>query len=332
MKTLFAFAALISLLAVPSSSQSFPAAEATKLAHEYLTDIYADQTSALWKNMTAEMQSALKSEVDFANTSRQINAQLGKEISVDTERTMPAPHAQVYTRLARFSAVPIAVVVMFSFDDSGKIAGLYFRPAQNPAESKYLDYKDKTKYFLPLKGTWLVYQGGRSTFDNYHAAFPDERFAYDIVGVQEGRLYSGSGDKVEDYFGFGKPVAAPADGSVVSAVDEYDDNPVLKPSEKNPKQGNNVVIDHGNGEFSMLAHLKRGSVKVKAGDKVKAGQEMALCGNSGNSPFPHVHYHLQTTSEWFHGDGLPLQFHDYTANGKSVNTGEPVQGDVIASK
>jgi len=150
--------------------------------------------------------------------------------------------------------------------------------------------------------------------------------------VKEGRLYSGNADKPEDFFGFGQRVFAPAAGTVAAAVDQYDDNPIMEPSAENPKQGNAVVIDHGNGEFSMLAHLKRGSVKVRAGDKVKAGQEIAQCGNSGNSPLPHLHYHLQTTHDWFKGEGLPVQFHDYVADGKSVEMGEPVRGQVVQTK
>jgi murein DD-endopeptidase MepM/ murein hydrolase activator NlpD len=71
---------------------------------------------------------------------------------------------------------------------------------------------------------------------------------------------------------------------------------------------------------------------VKAGDKVKVGQELAQCGNSGNSPFPHLHYHVQTTSQWFKGEGLPIQFHDYVADGKPVSVGEPVRGQVVQSK
>jgi murein DD-endopeptidase MepM/ murein hydrolase activator NlpD len=68
------------------------------------------------------------------------------------------------------------------------------------------------------------------------------------------------------------------------------------------------VIDDGKGEFCMYAHLKRGSIKVKSGDQVKAGQEIGVVGNSGNSPVPHLHFHMQTTPDWFKGDGLPTPF------------------------
>jgi hypothetical protein len=329
-RTLF----LLGLLIAAGFSQSPSNAETIRLAREYISGIYQGQVSALWRDMTPEMQQAMKSETDLLKLASTLKFQLGDETSMDKDKecVMPAPHAQVYTRLAHFSAVPGAIIVMLSLDEQGKVAGLYFRPQPNPAPSRYLDYKDQAAYFLPFRGQWLIYQGGRSTYDNYHAEAPDERFAYDIVDVEGGKLYSGSGDKLQDYFGFGKPVLAPADGKVVSAVDEYDDNPIMQPSTTSPKQGNSIVIKSANGEFSMLAHLERGSIRVRRGQKVKAGQQVALSGNSGNSPFPHIHYHLQTTGIWLDGEGLPIQFHNVAINGKLVGAAEPVRGDFVEGK
>jgi murein DD-endopeptidase MepM/ murein hydrolase activator NlpD len=72
--------------------------------------------------------------------------------------------------------------------------------------------------------------------------------------------------------------------------------------------GNNVIIDHGNGEFSFCAHMKMGSVQVKTGDSVKAGQVIGLLGNSGNSDAPHLHYQLMAGPTVFKNDGLPSKF------------------------
>jgi murein DD-endopeptidase MepM/ murein hydrolase activator NlpD len=101
---------------------------------------------------------------------------------------------------------------------------------------------------------------------------------------------------------------------------------MMKPGAGNPA-GNHVVLDHGNGEFSLLAHLQKGSLRVKAGDTVKAGQPLGLCGNSGNTSEPHLHIHLQTGPE-FPGatEGLPMAFTDFLADGKPVARGELVKG------
>jgi hypothetical protein len=324
------FTAICTIAAARPQVLSGP--DATALARKYLADFREGRTEELWQKMTPEMQAALKDAAVWKTMPAQLRAQLGEEGKVEDERTVPGIHMQLYTRLSEFSAMPGKFVTTFALTDQGQIAGFSIRPLPNPAETKYLEYKDKGKYTLPFKGPWLIYQGGRSTYENYHAAYLDERFAYDITAVKDGKLYSGNGDKREEFFSFGQAVLAPADGSVVAAVDQYEDNPIMKPSSTGPKEGNNVVIDHGNGEFSMLAHLRRGSVKVKLGDKVKAGQEIGQCGNSGNSPFPHLHWHLQTTSVWFKGEGLPVQVRDYVAGGKPVEIGEPVRGEVVQSK
>ncbi len=109
----------------------------------------------------------------------------------------------------------------------------------------------------------------------------------------------------------------PGEGVVVDAKDGvYDNIPGLRNTRDIP--GNYVIIDHLNGEFSILAHFKNGSVLVKEGDKVGAGDLIGQCGNSGHSNLPHLHYHLQNTSRWLDGEGLPAQFRNYYANGKFV--------------
>lgn len=297
---------------------------------------YGGQTGALWAAMSAKMRSAVKSEDTLKAMSSQITSQFGAESSLLHEDAMPAPGGlMVYTRIVRFAHYPAPMVVLFAFSGGGGktegvIEGFYIKPEPNPAPSSFLDYKDKTPLTFPLEGEWTIYQGGRTVAENYHAATPDERFAYDIVRLKDSRLYATDGKTNADWYGFAQPVMADAAGKVVVAIDQYDDNEPLKPSETIPKFGNSVVIDHGDGEFSMYAHLKRGSVTVKQGETVKAGQGIAQTGNSGNSPFTHLHYHLQTTGEWFNGQGLPVQFGSVAVNGKAVKDAEPVRGDVVS--
>ena len=256
----------------PVLAQSFPAADALRQARATIADIYALKTAALWKNLSPDMQEQMKSETDLEKLDGTLKFQLGEESSIRNERVVPGPHTQIYTRSAIFTGAPLPIIVMVSFNDEGQVAGLYFRPQLEAAQSKHLDYKDLTEFTLPVQGEWLIYQGGRSTYDNYHADYVDQRFAYDFVGIENGKLYSGNGDKPEDYFGFGKPVFAPAAGKVVAVADKYEDNPIQDPSSKNPREGNHIVIEHDKGEFSMLGQLKRGSIQVKVGQKIKAGE------------------------------------------------------------
>jgi murein DD-endopeptidase MepM/ murein hydrolase activator NlpD len=72
--------------------------------------------------------------------------------------------------------------------------------------------------------------------------------------------------------------------------------------------GNCVIIDHGNSEYSVMAHMQQGSVTVKPGERVTAGQVIGRLGNSGDSFGPHLHYQLQSGPQLFHGQSLPFRF------------------------
>jgi murein DD-endopeptidase MepM/ murein hydrolase activator NlpD len=117
---------------------------------------------------------------------------------------------------------------------------------------------------------------------------------------------------------------------VTEVVDTVPDNIPGEMNEDAPA-GNHVVVDHGNGEHSVLAHLRLGSVTVEEGDRVETGQRLGACGNSGRSSEPHLPYHLQTGSVFGEGIGLPAPFDDYVADGEPVERGEPIRDQVIRS-
>jgi murein DD-endopeptidase MepM/ murein hydrolase activator NlpD len=205
---------------------------------------------------------------------------------------------------------------------------------KQPAPTNFLDYETKTALHLPFIGEWYVYWGGRSLAQNKHAVARDQRLAYDFLILARGHAgqsYRGSGESNIDYYCFGQPIYAPADGIVVKTENELPDN---RPGEMNPKAalGNCVILDHGSGEFSFFAHFQQGTVVVRTGDRVRSGQFLAQCGNSGNSSEPHLHYHLQNTSIPFRGDGLPAFFVEYFADGKPVSWGEPVARQTVRSQ
>jgi len=209
-----------------------------------------------------------------------------------------------------------------------RVARLLYSLRRRPAPTKLLDYETRTRLLLPFEGEWYVYWGRRSVSQNHHAIARDQRFGYDFLILRKARSFTGTGDKNDDYYCFGLPVVAPAAGIVVGVAGDLPDN---TPGIMSPQQplGNHVILDHGNGEFSFLAHLKQGSVRVSLGERVDRGTLLGACGNSGNSSEPHLHLHLQTSAILFRGEGLPAFFCDYSVGAKHVARGEPIAGQTI---
>lgn len=158
---------------------------------------------------------------------------------------------------------------------------------------------------LPFNGRWFVMQGGDTPNVNQHMTVGAQAYGVDFAkvgGPSQRQLALGTPTKVEDFFSWGEPVLAPADGAVVSVVNDLPDNPLGTKDTEHPA-GNYLVIRIAEGRFVYLAHMQRGSVLVKARDEVKRGQRVGLCGNSGNSDFPHVHLHIQDTPDLNIGRG-----------------------------
>lgn len=178
-----------------------------------------------------------------------------------------------------------------------------------------MDYKTKTHLILPFNDTWIVGNGGRDPKKNNHLN-PDgtgpksQMFAYDFV-----KDHKGDGKNLADYAAFGLEVIAPADGVVYQVVSGNIDVPIGE-SDWVVICGNMVVIDHENGGWSVLAHLKYNSIKVSIGDRIKQGDLLALCGNSGNTSEPHIHYHLQDNPNMYKASGLPVQFRKVMVDGE----------------
>ncbi|MFI9052627.1 M23 family metallopeptidase [Streptomyces sp. NPDC053427] len=74
--------------------------------------------------------------------------------------------------------------------------------------------------------------------------------------------------------------------------------------------GNHVILDLGDGTYALYAHVRRGSLTVRPGDRVRAGAPLGRCGNSGNSTEPHVHFQLMDAADPDTADGVPFTWHD----------------------
>jgi hypothetical protein len=143
------------------------------------------------------------------------------------------------------------------------------------------------------------------------------RYAHDFcITDAAGRLYRTDGATPEDWYGFGTPILATGDGVVAELHDGMADNRKGAPPPfdqaaimKNLKLflGNYVLLAYGNGEYSLFAHMKQGSIRVKAGQRVARGATIGAMGMSGDAFLVHLHYQLQS-GEGFDKEGLPAVF------------------------
>lgn len=212
-------------------------------------------------------------------------------------------------------------------------------------------YAGKTALLLPLRGRIYVFDG--HDFYSHHRrqdVFRSGRFqpnsvryAYDLMAMDEnGNLYRGDRFKKENWLSYGAPIYAPAAGTVIDAANDvpensYEEGRVIEPSIPDGVDpiglGNHVTIDHGDGEFSILLHMKPGSVTVKKGDRVSQGERIGSIGFSGDTFLPHLHYMVMDGADERTSRGLPSYFSGFKrllgTKFESVRQGQVDSGDIL---
>lgn len=181
----------------------------------------------------------------------------------------------------------------------------------------------------PVRGRWMAVNSPASRVPSHGLHAFGQTYAVDLVHEPVNGSRPDFGwwpvfRPAADFPGFGEVLHAPADGVVVGVHGRERDHwsrnswPALVYLfvEAAVREllgsarilGNHVVIDHGDGAYSALAHLRRGSIRVHEGQRVAAGEPVAECGNSGNTTEPHVHFQLMDHPRAEFAAGLPFEF------------------------
>lgn len=194
----------------------------------------------------------------------------------------------------------------------------------------------EVRYSLPFEGEWLVYNGGNTPKTSHSWEVLGQRFALDFVIADDAlRRHTGRGTRAEDYFCYDRPILAAADGEVVAVEDRVGQAPFLGwgvcDFTARNFIGNHAFIRHGPREFALYAHLVRGSVQVRPGDKVVRGQVIGRCGHTGHSSEPHLHFHVQDSDELFEGMGRPIRFASLSIDGRPAGDAVLVAGNRVRS-
>ncbi|MBA2290854.1 MAG: M23 family metallopeptidase [Gemmatimonadales bacterium] len=177
-------------------------------------------------------------------------------------------------------------------------------------------------------GPWVAVRGPSATSGhrlslvtlNGVARVP-QRFAVDWAQLgDDGRLFHGDSTEVESWYSYGEGVYAVAGARVALVRDAMPDNPpfAAPPAEIDATvaTGNIVVLELPDGRFASYAHLKPGSIRVKVGETVRAGQLMARIGNSGNTHAPHLHFQVGDGAELLASEGLPYTIRQFELIGR----------------
>jgi urea transporter len=161
------------------------------------------------------------------------------------------------------------------------------------------------RFHLPFRGRWTCTQDVDGEYT--HQGPWRHAFDFQVVG-DDAKLFAGDPSELTHYHCYRLPVLATAPGVVVRVENDIPDNPVAG-MDLVHNWGNFVMLEHAPGLFSLVAHLSQRSVKVREGQRVNQGDVVGLCGNSGRSPTPHIHFHLQK-APFLGAETVPMSFGD----------------------
>lgn len=269
-------------------------------------------------------------------------------IATVPNRTLPA-HGRlvVFNPFWRFASdVALGRMRYEATFSSGKVETTEFTP--KPYEGKPLTF--------PLRGEVFVHDGhdlyghhrrlditgGMTTHLGITGNFM--RYAHDfVITDRTGKMFRTDGASLQDWYGFGAPVLAPGAGTVRALRKDMKDNERGGPPPFTEEQiladltmflGNYVLLAHDDGTYSVLAHMKQGSVRVREGQRVKAGDPVGEMGMSGDAFLVHLHYQHQSGPGF--EEGLPAYFERVrvrTGNGWTKPFDGPLDsGDVVEAR
>ncbi|HEY2292615.1 MAG TPA: M23 family metallopeptidase [Thermoanaerobaculia bacterium] len=280
----------------------------------------ADLEKSAQRLSAMEAQGLLKLYDFHFQTSRYLNG-----LKIAANRTLsPGSALVVFGKPLLLSGLPSdgLAILAHGKDADGK-------PAEARTTLRVENHKSPNEYLFPLAGTWYV--GAGPNLESPHRWAANEEFAFDLAALGgDGLTHKGDGSHLTDYYAYGRDVLAVADGEVVEVVsDALEANDRLKQPGESEEDfekrtyleqakllaqsykaplGNYVILRHAGGEFSHYAHLKQGSVRVKAGDTVKRGQPIAQLGQTGNTTEPHLHFQLTDGPDPLYSRGVPILF------------------------
>ncbi|MFI5522343.1 M23 family metallopeptidase [Streptomyces platensis] len=217
--------------------------------------------------------------------------------------------------------IPLGLWVLIGF-------GINRSASRTPSEGANGPAAEPVMTAAPVTGRWKAQNSPADKVPSHGTRAYGQAYAIDIVAEPASGARPGFGwwplaRRGADFPAFGAPLLAVADATVVHADDRQRDHlsrtswlalvyflvvEAVVRSLGGARRiiGNHVILDLGGGTYALYAHVRRGSLTVRPGDRVRAGQPVGQCGNSGNSTEPHVHFQLMNAADPAAADGLPF--------------------------
>lgn len=195
----------------------------------------------------------------------------------------------------------------------------------------------------PFRGRWVVQNSPANRVPSHGTDAFATAYAIDFVPVDErghsARITASSlfrPDPAERFPGFGREILAPIDGRIVAVSDTQPDHPAYRGfpsigyalSQRQRIQagwtalaGNHVFIETAAGIIVALCHLQQASITARLGVRIRTGDPIARCGNSGNSTEPHLHIQAIDTADIARARAVPI----------TLNGALPRNGDVVTA-
>ncbi len=178
----------------------------------------------------------------------------------------------------------------------------------------------------PLRGTnWSAANGPSNTSSHRRAVLPvngqphiGQRDAIDWIQLgDDGNSFIGDKHNNSSYHAWDQEIHAVADGKIVEVKDGIAENApnsgkLAVAMTSDTIAGNHIIEDLGDGRYAAYAHLRPGTLKVKVGDSVHAGDVIGHLGNTGNSSEPHLHFQICDAPSFADSEGLPFAIDKFT--------------------
>jgi len=201
--------------------------------------------------------------------------------------------------------------------------------ASDPVESTLDDFViEVKKQAVPLLtppfegGIWLAGEGPGN--DSSHRRtivaidghiYSPERFAIDWVKVgSNGDSHHDGTARNENWWGYGEPVHAVADGEVTQVRDDIEENtPRVLPKQVtlDTIAGNFVTMRIAADRFVTYSHLQPRSITVHPHQHVTPGTVIGRLGNSGQATAPHLHFQVTDRDSVLQSEGVPFMFFQF---------------------